>query len=780
MQLTPDQLAALRRDYSLQPLNRADLNPDPLEQFNRWLHQAHEAEILEPNGMTLSTVDADGQPHLLDFGIAKLLESDLTEVTALTQLAGRALTPEYASPEQIRGEPLGTASDVYSLGVIAYELLAEAKPYRLKRGSAAEMEEAIAHADPTLASAATPRLEWRKALRGDLDAILNRALKKRVDERYPSVDAFAQDLQRAMAGRPVHARPDSRAYRANKFVRRNGLAVGLGSAMALTVVAGGAVSTWQAVAAHRAALRAESEANRQIAVRDLYSEAMMALSVTATDHPEAFAKPHVVTQALQDKLREMAPRYAEQPFERAAQLDSVMLQLNYDNEFEASLAVGREYLALLKANQGPTADILAAYSLMGRNLFKLKRYDECEAVRREGLAWQGDVQDDGITLTWRVQIGTDLGNFLVFRGKRIEARKVLEQAQALAHQEKRTSAGRYQIGFFLGSYWTAFDEARQMQAAQAAHDGTELDKTLDADQHGNFLKYYGIALLDNGRAAEAERALQSSREFYTKAYGISSLNATDAAGRVAMAIARQGDYERANRVLAEQRRMLAAAHGGFDPSLAARLLERQLEIDWLAGDVDAMRAHLPADDALTGPPGGVRANIGLLRGEARALALMGRGAQAVQVMTFLRTNWPDPGLATAECLGIQTSLASAQLAAGQPEAARATARGVLALLEHEQATAGRAFVTANELDALASARLGDTREAALAIAAADRVQPAPPFTSDVARADSLLHRAETLRAIGRATDAAQAARDALALLKNQRPDSPRLVQARAS
>ena len=169
----------------------------------------------------------------------------------------------------------------------------------------------------------------------------------------------------------------------------------------------------------------------------------------------------------------------------------------------------------------------------------------------------------------------------------------------------------------------------------------------------------------------------------------------------------------------------------------------------------------------------MRANIGLLQAEARALALPGRGKQAAAVMIFLRKNWPDPGLATAECLRIQSSLAAAQIAAGQPEAARATARGVLALLEHEQATSGRTFVSAHEQDALASARLGDTREAALALEAADRVQPVPPFPSDVAHAESLLSRAETLKAIGRDADAAQAARDALALLKAQRADSPR-------
>src|SRR5450755_4457304 len=110
-------------------------------------------------------VTQDGQVRLLDFGIAKLMEGDRTEETSLTQVNGRALTLDYASPEQIRGEPLGTTSDVYSLAVVAYEVLAGARPYRLKRGTAAEMEEAIANAEPRLASDAAATPAARKALR---------------------------------------------------------------------------------------------------------------------------------------------------------------------------------------------------------------------------------------------------------------------------------------------------------------------------------------------------------------------------------------------------------------------------------------------------------------------------------------------------------------------------------------------------------------------------------------------------------------------------------------
>lgn len=201
-------------------------------------------------------VTADAQVRLLDFGIAKLIEDDLTRESQLTRQGGQALTLDYASPEQIRGEPIGTASDVYSLAVVAYELLVGAKPYRLKQRSAAALEEAIAAVDVRLASVAAGQAA-RAALKGDLDAILNKALKKSAAERYPTVEAFAQDIERHLAHQPVQARPDARSYRLRKFVRRNQLPLAATAAVAIALLAGSALALWQARAARFEAAHAE-------------------------------------------------------------------------------------------------------------------------------------------------------------------------------------------------------------------------------------------------------------------------------------------------------------------------------------------------------------------------------------------------------------------------------------------------------------------------------------------------------------------------------------------
>jgi serine/threonine-protein kinase len=198
-----------------------------------------------------------GDVRLLDFGIARLLEDRPAQETELTQLAGRALTPEYAAPEQILGNPIGTTADVYALGVVLYELLADTRPYKLKRDSRAALEDAILQAEPAAPSAMVADARLRRRLRGDLDTIVLKALKKLPAERYGTVEAFAEDIERFLANRPTQAQPDRRIYRLRKFVARNRLAVGAAGAVAAALVAGAGVAVWQANAARVEQQRAE-------------------------------------------------------------------------------------------------------------------------------------------------------------------------------------------------------------------------------------------------------------------------------------------------------------------------------------------------------------------------------------------------------------------------------------------------------------------------------------------------------------------------------------------
>ncbi|HYP09769.1 MAG TPA: serine/threonine-protein kinase [Bryobacteraceae bacterium] len=211
-------------------------------------------------------VTRDGVPKLLDFGIAKLLDRDSsTNNPDPTVAADRLFTPDYASPEQIRGESITTAADIYSLGVLLYEMLTERRPFHLTGMPHAEMSRIITEQDPAKASSVAPR-EIARELVGDLDTIINKAMHKSPDRRYGSAQQFAEDLRRHMDGRPVLARGDTVAYRASKFFQRNRTLVLAASLAAIGLFVGGLAAAWQ----RGVAISKEQEARKRFSdIREL-------------------------------------------------------------------------------------------------------------------------------------------------------------------------------------------------------------------------------------------------------------------------------------------------------------------------------------------------------------------------------------------------------------------------------------------------------------------------------------------------------------------------------
>jgi eukaryotic-like serine/threonine-protein kinase len=220
-------------------------------------------------------VQPDGSVKLLDFGVAKLLEDEhgVAELTALTLADGVALTPEYAAPEQVENGPVTVATDVYALGVLLHVLLAGSPPYGDTASTPAQWARVIVENEPRRLSSifvgeqdaiterarnrsTTPR-ELRHRLRGELETIVGKALKKRPAERYSSVAALADDVHRYRANRPILARPDSLVYRSRKFVQRHRVGVSISVIAAIGLVVAFSLIVWQAQVARREAERSE-------------------------------------------------------------------------------------------------------------------------------------------------------------------------------------------------------------------------------------------------------------------------------------------------------------------------------------------------------------------------------------------------------------------------------------------------------------------------------------------------------------------------------------------
>jgi eukaryotic-like serine/threonine-protein kinase len=208
-------------------------------------------------------VTSDGTVKLLDFGIAKILDlAERDEPVALTQSRLNWLTPEYASPEQLRGEPVTTASDVYSLGVLLYELLTGVRPYRVKHLMPHEVVRVVCEEEPerpslrALYSTQLPQVfaegsaaKLRRRLQGDLDNIVLMALSKEAARRYSMVEQLSEDLRRHLAGEPVSAREPTLLYRTNRYVQRHKVGVSLAALFVVALVVGTLAASLRARAA---------------------------------------------------------------------------------------------------------------------------------------------------------------------------------------------------------------------------------------------------------------------------------------------------------------------------------------------------------------------------------------------------------------------------------------------------------------------------------------------------------------------------------------------------
>lgn len=317
-------------------------------------------------------VTPEGEPKLLDFGIARLLDDEAALAAEQPVALAGVMTPEYASPEQVRGEIITTASDVYSLGVILYQLLAGKKPYRITSRKPEEIARTITqHAPPpSVAVAGQPsELSSPKILRGDLDAIVLMAMHREPSQRYTSATELSQDIQRHLARLPIAARKDTWGYRAGKFVARHKVGVAAGILVTLTLV-GGIVATMRQA---RRADRQRAHAERRFQdVRNLANSLMFDLHDAIEHLPGSTpARELIVKEALQ-YLDSLAQEASDDP---SLQRDLV----------RAYIRVGNVQGAPSNPNLGDTAGALRSYAHAREIAEDLIARDEDDREARRSL-----------------------------------------------------------------------------------------------------------------------------------------------------------------------------------------------------------------------------------------------------------------------------------------------------------------------------------------------------------------------------------------------------------
>jgi tetratricopeptide (TPR) repeat protein len=512
-------------------------------------------------------VTEEGVPKLLDFGIAKILNPRQSEVApehTVTLL--RLLTPDYASPEQVRNEAITTSSDVYSLGVILYLLVTGQRPYRVSTGSPHEVMKAICETDPEKPSNAVTRVpeKLRRALAGDLDNIVLKALKKEPERRYSSVEQFSEDIARHLAGLPVVAHRDTIGYRARKFTGRHKLAVGAAALLALSLV-GGLITTLREA---RIARLERARAERRFGdVRALANSLMFDINDSIADVPgTTAARKLLVTKALQylDSLaqegtgdpslqRELATAY-----QRVGDIQGLLSrQQNLGNTSEAlqsyQKAVKTLQLLVLSepANPKPKRDLALLYRNLGELL--ALRNDQAGAMEndRKALALfealaagRSDIEASRSLAAAYFNIGRHLG----FAGDSTGASQSALKALAIIEPLSRAHPENKMLWLTLGPVCReACRELNQMgdraraldlcREAEAA--GDKLASAYPDDVRGRFEQILSYSIL--GAVLADQGDLPASLAAWSRAVEINEAVATtdpnDARSRVTLAAA---------------------------------------------------------------------------------------------------------------------------------------------------------------------------------------------------------------------------------------------------
>ena len=633
-------------------------------------------------------VTAEGEARLLDFGIAKLLDGNEADVPEATHTGVRSFTLHYAAPEQIRGGAITTQTDVYSLGVVLFELLTGEKPYRLKRESSAQWEEAILAGEPIRPSQtvlrggddeAVPgidRRRWARMLAGDLDNIVLKALSKQPAERYPSAEALSLDLQRHLDGLPVLARPQSVGYRFRKFLLRHRWPI-LATSAVLVALLGLLALTWtQRQQAVRETARAQ-------ALQDFVIGLFENAGVAATGKPvdvqtlvdagelrgerELARQPraHAELLGVIARIRTALGQYREAGELLARQQDLLRglpdappaLRLDaatqrgrlqrLEGDAPACIATLQPIFSQARAAQAQLPALAADYySQLARCQRSVGERDPARRLFEQSLSLRRSALGDDIGV---VENLTDLAALSVDAGDPAQALRGFQNALA---QLRGVAGPRHPLAIdILRSIGAAEQQiGRNAAAARAYGEALVLSDDLQGPSHPATLglrRLHGLLLLEEGRIAEARAQLEANHPLLLQRYGANGPEAAaswDALGQAAHAAgelaAAHEDYLRAARLLRDLQQ----------PAALADTLERDAAVLVESGRAEPALRVLEDINRLR-----ERETVGVLLLQAEAQALLGDLPGALARLDAAQSLQPN---------SLQTRIARARLQLG--------------------------------------------------------------------------------------------------------------------